>query len=151
MQRNATPQRPPSPVSIDASAYRGFNGRGEDRGPRGYSWRYNRGRGYGGGDYGNRGYGGITQEPERKAQETENAEAGGTPGGRLEIGRTEGGTTAAMAGAPATAIMTPEVVARAAGSPEDGRMEPWNTKGDHLSVTTREAAHRSDETPQQYE
>ena len=30
-------------------------------------------------------------------------------------------------------------------------MEPWNTNGDHLSVTTREAAHRSDETPQQYE
>ena len=63
---------------------------------------------------------GITQEPERKAQVTENHEAGGTPGGRLEIGRTEGGTTAAMAGTPATAIMTPEAVARAAESPEDG-------------------------------
>ena len=62
----------------------------------------------------------ITQGPERKAQETENPEAGGTPGGRLEIGRTEGGTTAAMAGAPATAIRTPEAVARAAESPEDG-------------------------------
>ena len=62
----------------------------------------------------------ITQEAERKAQETENPEAVGTPGGRLEIGRTEGGTTAAMAGAPATAIMTPEAVAIAAGSPKDG-------------------------------
>ena len=63
---------------------------------------------------------GITQEPERKAQRTENSEAGGKPGGRLETGRTEGGTTAAMAGATATAIMTPEAVARAAESPEDG-------------------------------
>ena len=63
---------------------------------------------------------GITQEPERKAQETENPEAGGTPGGRLETGRTEGGTTAAMAGDQATAIKTPEVVARAAENPEDG-------------------------------
>ena len=62
----------------------------------------------------------ITQEPERKAQETENPEAGGTPGGRLETGRTEGGTTAAMAGAPATATRTPETVVRAAESPEDG-------------------------------
>ena len=35
MQRNATAKRPPSPVSIDASAYRGFNGRGDDGGPRG--------------------------------------------------------------------------------------------------------------------
>ena len=63
---------------------------------------------------------GITQEPERKAHETENPVAGGTPGGRLETGRTEGGTTAAMAVATATAIMTPEAVARAAESPEDG-------------------------------
>ena len=30
-------------------------------------------------------------------------------------------------------------------------MEPWNTNGDHISFTTRDAAHRSDETPQQYE
>ena len=98
---------------------------------------------------------GITQEPESKTQETENPVAGGTPGGRLENGRTEGGTPAAMAGAPATAIRTPEVVARAAGSPEDGQMEPWNTNGDHLSVTmsrqSLEAAHRSDWTPQQHE
>ena len=63
---------------------------------------------------------GTTQEPEGKAQETENPEAWGTPGGRLETGRTEGGTTAAMAVATATAIVTPEVVARAAESPEDG-------------------------------
>ena len=63
---------------------------------------------------------GITQEPERKAQETENPEAGGTPGGRLETGRTEVGTTAATAGAPATAIRTPEAVAKAAENPEDG-------------------------------
>ena len=40
---------------------------------------------------------GITQEPERKAQVTENPEAGCTPGGRLETGKTEGGTTADMA------------------------------------------------------
>ena len=63
----------------------------------------------------------------------------------------EGGTTAALAGAPAPAIRTPEAVARAAESPEDGYMEPWNTKEDHLSVTPREAVHRSDETPRQYE
>ena len=62
----------------------------------------------------------TTQEPERKAQETENPEAGGTPGGRLETGRTERGTTAAMAADTATVIMTPEVVARAAESLEDG-------------------------------
>ena len=62
----------------------------------------------------------TTPETEGTTQATENPEAGGTPGGRLETGRTEGGTTAAMAGAPATAIRTPEVVARAAGSPEDG-------------------------------
>ena len=62
----------------------------------------------------------TTTEHGRTAQVTENPEAGGTPGGRLETGRTEGGTTAAMAGAPATAIRTPEVVARAAESPEDG-------------------------------
>ena len=58
VQRNATAQRPQSPVSIDASAYRGFNGRGDDGGPRWYSGRYNRGRGYGGREYANRGYGG---------------------------------------------------------------------------------------------
>ena len=62
----------------------------------------------------------TTQEPERKAQVTENPEAWGTPGGRLETGRTEGGRTAAMAWTPATAIRTPEAVARAAESPEDG-------------------------------
>ena len=32
VQRNTTPQRPPSPVSIYASAYRGFNSRGDDGG-----------------------------------------------------------------------------------------------------------------------
>ena len=63
---------------------------------------------------------GITQEPEKKAQVTENPETGGTPGGRLETGRMEGGTPAAMAWAPVTAIMALVVVARAAGSPEDG-------------------------------
>ena len=66
---------------------------------------------------------GITQQHERKAQETENPEAGCTPGGRLETGKTEGGTTADMAVAPATAIRTPEAVARAAESqwnPEEG-------------------------------
>ena len=63
---------------------------------------------------------GTTQELERKAQVTENPEAWGTPGGRLETGRTEGGTTAVMAGVPATAIRTPEAVATVAWSPEDG-------------------------------
>ena len=62
----------------------------------------------------------ITSETEGTAQATENHEAGGTPGGRLETGRTEGGTTAAMAADPATGIRTPEVVALAAESPEDG-------------------------------
>ena len=62
----------------------------------------------------------TTPETEGTAQATENPEAGGTPGGRLETGRTEGGKTAAMAGAPAMAISTPEAVARAAESPEDG-------------------------------
>ena len=62
----------------------------------------------------------TTPETESTAQETETPEAGGTPGERLEIGRTEGGTTAAMAGDTDTAIRTPEVVARAAESPEYG-------------------------------
>ena len=61
----------------------------------------------------------TTPEAERTAQATEIPEAGGTPGERLEIGRSAGGTTAAMAGDPATAIRTPDVVARAAESPED--------------------------------
>ena len=61
----------------------------------------------------------TTPETWRTAQATENPEAWGTPGGRLETGRTEGGKTAAMAGATATAIRTPEAVARAAESPED--------------------------------
>ena len=61
----------------------------------------------------------TTPEPGRTVQVTENPEAGGTPGGRLETGRTEGGTTAVMAADPATVITTPEVVARAAESPED--------------------------------
>ena len=42
VQLNTTPQRPPSPLSIDASTYRDFNGRGDDGGPRWYSGRYNR-------------------------------------------------------------------------------------------------------------
>ena len=62
----------------------------------------------------------ATPETERTAQAIETPEAGGTPGERLEIGRTEGGTTAATAGAPTTAIRTPEAVAKAAESPEDG-------------------------------
>ena len=62
----------------------------------------------------------TTPETGRTVQATENPEAGGTPGGHLEADRTEGGTTAAMAGAPATAIRTHEAVARAAESPEDG-------------------------------
>ena len=62
----------------------------------------------------------VTTETGRTAPATENPEAGGTPGGRLETGRTEGGTTAAMAADTATGIRTPEVVALAAESPEDG-------------------------------
>ena len=62
----------------------------------------------------------TTPETGRTAQATENPEAGGKPGERLETGRTEGGTTAAMAGPPPTGIRTPEAVARAAESPEDG-------------------------------
>ena len=62
----------------------------------------------------------TTPETGRTAQATENPDAGGTPGGRLETDRMEGGTTTAMAEAPATAIRTPEAVARAAESPEDG-------------------------------
>ena len=58
-------------------------------------------------------------EPERTAQATENLEEGNTPVERLEAGKTEGGTAAAMAGAPTTAIWTPEVAATAAWSPED--------------------------------
>ena len=93
----------------------------------------------------------TTPETEKTAQATENPEAGGTPGERLETGRTEGCTTAATAGATTTAIMTPEKTATAVWNQEDGRMEPWNTKGDHHFVTTPEAAHRSDETLPQYE
>ena len=62
----------------------------------------------------------TTPETGRTAQATENSETWGTPAGSLETDRTEGGTTAAMAGAPTTATRTPEVVARAAESPEDG-------------------------------
>ena len=63
---------------------------------------------------------GTTQEPERKAQVTKNPEAGGTPGGRLETGRMEWGTTAVMAEAPTAVTRTPEAAATAAWSPEDG-------------------------------
>ena len=62
----------------------------------------------------------TSPETGRTAQATEDPEAGGTPEGRLETGRTEVGTTAAMAGAQAMTISTPEAVARAAESPEDG-------------------------------
>ena len=62
----------------------------------------------------------TTTETEMTAQATETPEPGGTPGERQEIGRTEVGTTAAMAGAPTTAIRTPVVAATAAWSPEDG-------------------------------
>ena len=62
----------------------------------------------------------TTPETERTAQATETPEAGGTPGERLEIGRSEGGITAAMAEATTTAIRTPEAVAKAAENPEDG-------------------------------
>ena len=61
-----------------------------------------------------------TPEPVRTGQTTENPEAGGTLGDRLETGRPGGVTTAAMGVAPTTAIRTPEAVAKAAESPEDG-------------------------------
>ena len=63
----------------------------------------------------------TTPETETPAQATETPKAGGTPGERLEIGRTEGGTTAAMAGAPTTAIRTPEAVWKA----HLGPAPPW--------------------------
>ena len=62
----------------------------------------------------------TTPQTGRTAQATENPEAGHTPGGRMETGRTEGGTTVAMAGAPTTVTRTPEVAARAAWIPGDG-------------------------------
>ena len=62
----------------------------------------------------------TTPETGRTAQATENPEAGGTPGGRLETDRTEGGTTAAMAGAKITAIKMPDEAEIAEWSPEDG-------------------------------
>ena len=55
----------------------------------------------------------ITPEPERTAQIIETQEAGGTPGE---------GTTAAMAGAPITAIRTSEEAEIAVWSPGGGRM-----------------------------
>ena len=62
----------------------------------------------------------TSPETERTAPATEIPEAGGTPGERLEIDRTEGGTTAATAEAPPTATRTPEAVAKAAENPVDG-------------------------------
>ena len=62
----------------------------------------------------------TTSETERTAPAAETPEAGGTPGERLEVGRTEGGTTADTAWPPTTAIGTPEAVAKAAESPEYG-------------------------------
>ena len=62
----------------------------------------------------------TTPEAGRTAPLTDNPKAGGTPGDRLETGRTGGGTIAAMAGALSTAIMTPEEVDTTVWSPEDG-------------------------------
>ena len=62
----------------------------------------------------------TSHEPYRAVQMTENPEAVGTSGDRLETGRMEGGTNAAMTGAPTTVTRTPEVAAIAAWSPEDG-------------------------------
>ena len=92
MQRNTTPQRPPSPVSIDASAYRGFNGRGDDGGPRGYSGRYKRWRGYGGREYGNRGYGGRGYDDRDRdySRTREESPSDREPRGRGYAGRTFG-------------------------------------------------------------
>ena len=62
----------------------------------------------------------TTLEPGRTARATENPKAWGTPGERSDPGRTEGGTTAVMAGATTTVTMTPEAAATAAWSPKDG-------------------------------
>ena len=92
VQRNTVPQRPPSPVSIDEPAYRGFNGRGNEGGPRGYSGRYNQERGYGGSEYGNRchgarEYGGRYQDyPRARENSLDNRD----PRGRRYAGRLSG-------------------------------------------------------------
>ena len=57
---------------------------------------------------------------ERTAQATENHEAGGTPGERLDTGRTKGCTNAATAVAPTTVTRTPEAATTAAWSLKDG-------------------------------
>ena len=93
----------------------------------------------------------TTPEAERTAQATEIPEAGGTPGERLETGRTEWGATAAMAGATPTVIRTFVAAATAAWSTEVVRMELWNTMEDRHFATSPVEVHRSDETPRQYE
>ena len=55
----------------------------------------------------------TTPEPERTAPTTGTPEAGGTPGDRSEIGKPAGGTTAAMAVDPITAIRMPAEAATA--------------------------------------
>ena len=62
----------------------------------------------------------TTPEPGRTAQMAENPGAWGTPGDRSETGSPGGGTTAAMAGATTSAIMTPEEADTTALNPEDG-------------------------------
>ena len=92
VQRNTTPQRPPSPESTDEPAYRGFNSRGNDGGPRGYRGRYIRGRVYGSRGYANRGYGGRGYDdrdqdyPRNREDSTDDRE----PRGRGYAGRSFG-------------------------------------------------------------
>ena len=62
----------------------------------------------------------TTPEPGSTVQITENPGAGGTSGDRLETGKPAGGTTAATAGAPITAIRMPEEAETAAWNTEDG-------------------------------
>ena len=62
----------------------------------------------------------TTPEPERTAQTTWTPEAGDTPGDRSEIGKTAGGATAAVAGAPITVIRMPVEAATAAWNQEVG-------------------------------
>ena len=92
----------------------------------------------------------TTPEPGRTAQTTENHGTGGTSGDSLETSSPGRGTTATMAGAPTTAIRTPEEAETAARNPEDGCMEPWCTNGYRLSATTPEEVHRSEETFRQH-
>ena len=63
---------------------------------------------------------GITQEPERKAQETENPEAGGYAGRTFGYRQNGRGYNRGYGRSPTTVTRTAEAVAPAARSHEDG-------------------------------